>query len=38
MLEQGSVPLDLSPEGFRAFIEREIATWGEVIRAGNIRI
>jgi tripartite-type tricarboxylate transporter receptor subunit TctC len=38
MAEQGSVPLDLSPEGFRAYLEREIATWGAVIRAGNIRI
>jgi tripartite-type tricarboxylate transporter receptor subunit TctC len=36
--EQGSIPLDLSPEGFRAYLEREIATWGAVIRAANIRL
>lgn len=36
--EQGSIPLDLSPEEFRAYLEREIATWGAVIRAANIRL
>lgn len=36
--EQGSIPLDLTPEGFRAYLEQEIATWGAVIRAANIRL
>lgn len=38
MHDQGAVPLDLSPQGFREFLEREIAGWGAVIRAGNIRL
>lgn len=25
--DQGSIPLDLTPEGFRAYLERGIATW-----------
>lgn len=36
--EQGSIPLDLSPEQFRTYLEREIETWGTVIRAANIRL
>lgn len=38
MRAQGSIPLNLSPDGFRAYLEREIATWGAVIRAANIRL
>lgn len=36
--DQGSIPLDLSPQGFREYLEREIATWGQVIRSANIRL
>jgi tripartite-type tricarboxylate transporter receptor subunit TctC len=35
---QGGLPLDLTPAQFTAFLEREIQAWGQVIRAGNIRI
>ncbi|MCW8085569.1 Bug family tripartite tricarboxylate transporter substrate binding protein [Sabulicella glaciei] len=35
---QGGLPLDLTPAQFTAFLEREIRAWGQVIRAGNIRI
>ena len=37
ILAQGGVPMDLTPGQFRAFLETEIAAWGAVIRAGNIR-
>jgi len=30
--------MDLSPTQFREFLQTEIAAWGEVIRAGNIRV
>jgi tripartite-type tricarboxylate transporter receptor subunit TctC len=36
--DQGSITLDLSPQEFRAYLEREIANWGSVIRAANIRL
>ncbi len=36
--EQGSMPLDLPPEGFRAYLEQEIASWRAAIRAANIRL
>jgi len=38
VLEQGGVPMDLSPAQFREFLQAEIASWGAVIRAGNIRV
>ena len=34
---QGGIVMDLSPTQFRAYLQEEIARWGEVIRAGNIR-
>lgn len=34
---QGGLPTDLTPAQFREFLQGEIAAWGEVIRAGNIR-
>jgi tripartite-type tricarboxylate transporter receptor subunit TctC len=34
----GSLPLDLSPDEFAAFLQRETATWGEVIRTANIKL
>jgi tripartite-type tricarboxylate transporter receptor subunit TctC len=34
----GSVPLDLSPEQFTEFLQRETAAWGEVIRSANIKL
>ena len=38
VLLQGGVPMDLTPPQFREFLQAEIAAWGEVIRAGNIRV
>jgi tripartite-type tricarboxylate transporter receptor subunit TctC len=38
LVEQGSVALDLTPEGFTAYLQREIETWGRVIREGNVRL
>ncbi len=35
---QGGVPLDLSPAETAAFVRREIEGWGQVIRAGNIKL
>jgi tripartite-type tricarboxylate transporter receptor subunit TctC len=35
---QGSVPLDLSPQEFTAFLRAEMDGWREVIRAANIRV
>lgn len=35
--QQGAVPDYQSPDGFRAYIKAEIAKWGEVVRAANIR-
>ncbi len=37
-LDQGGVPMDLTPAQFREFVQTEISAWGEVIRAGNIRV
>jgi tripartite-type tricarboxylate transporter receptor subunit TctC len=34
----GSIPLDLSPDAFTAFLERETATWGAVIKSANIKL
>lgn len=34
----GSIPLDLSPEAFTGFLERERASWGEIIRTANVRL
>ena len=34
---QGAVVSDLTPAGMRQFLEAEIARWGAVIRAGNIK-
>jgi tripartite-type tricarboxylate transporter receptor subunit TctC len=36
--EQGGVPMDLSPVETAEFVRREIEGWGQVIRAGNIRL
>jgi tripartite-type tricarboxylate transporter receptor subunit TctC len=38
ILDQGGVPMDLTPAQFREFLQAEIASWGAVIRAGNIRV
>jgi tripartite-type tricarboxylate transporter receptor subunit TctC len=37
IVSQGGVVVDFSPEQFREFLQGEIAAWGQVIRAGNIR-
>lgn len=37
IITQGGVVVDMSPQQFREFLQAEIAAWGEVIRAGNIR-
>ena len=34
----GSLSLDLSPEEFAVFLQRETATWGEVIKSANIKL
>ncbi len=36
--ELGSVPLDYAPAEFSAFLARESAAWGRVIREANIRL
>ncbi|WP_270936507.1 Bug family tripartite tricarboxylate transporter substrate binding protein [Falsiroseomonas oryzae] len=36
--EQGGEPVGNAPEEFEAFIRREIARWGEVIRNGNVTV
>src|SRR5262249_5490864 len=33
LADAGSLPLDLSPEEFAEFLQRETAAWGEVIRS-----
>jgi tripartite-type tricarboxylate transporter receptor subunit TctC len=33
----GTIPVDISPAEFSAFIERELAKWTRVIQAGNIQ-
>jgi tripartite-type tricarboxylate transporter receptor subunit TctC len=35
---QGGLPVDLSPAEFTRFLEREIESWGQAIRAGNIQL
>ena len=35
--EQGAEPVGDAPEQFEAYIKREIARWGEVVKANNIR-
>ena len=37
IVAQGGVVVDLTPQQFRDFLQTEIAAWGQVIRAGNIR-
>jgi len=37
IVSQGGVMVDMSPVQFREFLQTEIAAWGAVIRAGNIR-
>ena len=37
VVTQGGVVVDMTPQQFREFWQAEIASWGEVIRAGNIR-
>jgi tripartite-type tricarboxylate transporter receptor subunit TctC len=36
--EQGAEPIGDTPEQFEAFIRREIARWGEVIRRANVTV
>jgi tripartite-type tricarboxylate transporter receptor subunit TctC len=36
--EQGAVPVGDTPARFQAFIEREIARWGEVIRRAKVTV
>jgi tripartite-type tricarboxylate transporter receptor subunit TctC len=36
--EQGAEPVGDTPEEFEAFIRREIARWGEVIRRANVTV
>ncbi|MBR0647266.1 Bug family tripartite tricarboxylate transporter substrate binding protein [Plastoroseomonas hellenica] len=38
LANSGSIPMDLSPEAFTAFLQRERASWGEIIRSANIRL
>ena len=38
VMSQGGLPVDLSPAEFTRFLEREIESWGQVIRAGNIQL
>jgi tripartite-type tricarboxylate transporter receptor subunit TctC len=38
MAATGSLPLDFSPDEFAQFIQRESNTWGELIRAANIKL
>ncbi len=38
IVTQGGVVTDMSPQQFREFLQAEIAAWGQVIRAGNIRV
>ncbi|MEI6158446.1 MAG: tripartite tricarboxylate transporter substrate binding protein [Roseococcus sp.] len=37
VVTQGGVVVEMTPQQFREFLQAEIASWGEVIRAGNIR-
>jgi tripartite-type tricarboxylate transporter receptor subunit TctC len=37
MIEIGFLPIAMTPQGYRAHIEREIAKWARVITAGNIK-
>jgi tripartite-type tricarboxylate transporter receptor subunit TctC len=34
--EQGAEPVGDTPEQFEAYIKREIARWGEVVRRANV--
>jgi tripartite-type tricarboxylate transporter receptor subunit TctC len=38
LVEQGGRPVGSTPEEFAAFLRRETAKWGEVVRAANIRL
>lgn len=38
MIEMGGIPAAGPPEAFGAFIRAEIAKWGEVARAANVRL
>ncbi|MBR0653989.1 Bug family tripartite tricarboxylate transporter substrate binding protein [Plastoroseomonas arctica] len=35
---EGSEPVGSTPEGFRAFLETEVAKWGAIVREGNIQL
>ena len=37
LLQQGAIPDFNTPEQFEAYIKSEIAKWGAVVRAANIR-
>ena len=36
--EQGAEPIGDTPEQFEAYIRREIARWGEVVRRANVSL
>lgn len=38
MIEMGGIPAAGSPEAFGTFLREEIAKWGEVARAANVRL
>ncbi len=38
LADAGSLPLDLSPVQFTAYLQREVAAWGELIRSANIKL
>lgn len=38
MIASGGIPMDLSPEEFGGFLQRETASWSEIIRSANIRL
>ena len=33
----GAIPVDMTPDELRAFVQRELAKWTQVIRAGGIQ-
>jgi tripartite-type tricarboxylate transporter receptor subunit TctC len=37
IIDLGGVPMPMTPEEFRAFLEEETTKWGKVIRAANIK-
>jgi tripartite-type tricarboxylate transporter receptor subunit TctC len=37
LVEQGAAPAGNTPEQFASYIQRELAKWGKVIKAANVR-